>query len=243
MKGRASLVSWLVFHAQRERDLVRLAMAFKVQKPHWGSHATLVAAGLSSYVQFLDWHLQHTEARFREWLDVAKGTHSEAQLRLRTAQIKELADLVVRPRSVAMPAAAADDHRTPAALLLPRLANRGLLYRDVQVLAGEGLRSPLSERILPGLSRSEADLYNSRHAELRHVTPHDYLQAVIDGARPRHPDVLLRDVLEHWSVLARLGSYERPLLEHAAATRRGVEDYGMADDDRGPSFRGPALDA
>lgn len=243
MKDGHGFVSWLVFHAQRERDLTRLAMAFKVQEPAWGSHATLVAAGLSSFVQAIDWDLPNVEARFRAWHESAKATHDPALLMLRVTQVKALADMVLRPRRVASAGAAAahvalDEDRTPAAPLLSRLVGRGLLYRDVQVLANEGVHSPVSARMLPHLSVRDADLYRSRHAELRYVSAREYVEAIDETRRDRHPDVLLREVLEHWSILARLGSFEPP-----AASATIVRVAALDRDDELGAAALPALEA
>jgi hypothetical protein len=240
VRNQQNLVAWLVFHAQRERDLVRLAMAFKLQKPRWGSHATLVAAGLASYLEYIDWDLPEVEARFREWHALATHTHDKAMLMLRSTQIKELADLVLRPRVVTTQAQDGDEARTPAAVLLPRLVNRGLLYSDVQILAREGPQSSLTGRMLPDLCTDDRlrSVYRARHPELRHVSEHDYVDAVGSGPRNEHPDVLLRDVMEHWNILALIGSTEPPLVP-ATIVRVPVKHP-----DRGDAvFAGKALDA
>jgi hypothetical protein len=246
VRDRQNLVAWLAFHAQRERDIVRLAMAFKLQKPRWGSHATLVAFGLASYLEHIDWDLPKAEARFQDWHDTATASHDKAMLMLRAAQIKELADLVLRPRVVTVQATASDEDRAPAALLLPRLINRGLLFSDVRILAGEGPQSPLSERMLPDLSTDDGlrRLYRTRHSELRFVTANDYVDAIEDDARGEHPDVLRRTVLEHVGILARLGSVETPLVVDEIVRVAVANGDGRGRDaDDAPTFAGGALDA
>jgi hypothetical protein len=234
-----SLVSRLVFHARRERDLVRLAMAFKLHKRRWGSHATLVAAGLSSYLQWIDWDLRRAEGAFRAWHEAAKRTHDKPLLILRSTQVKELADLVLRPRMVTLRAAPDDDSR-PAAPLLPQLAARGLLYGDVRILAREAMGSPVSERLLPDLISDDRlwDLYRRFQPELDHVTEREYLEAVEEGSRYDHPDALHAAVLEHWEILARIGSPATPLAESAAG-----RPLALGDDDGGLAFLGKGFEA
>jgi hypothetical protein len=215
---RRNLIGWLAFHAQRERDLVRLAMAFKLQKPHWGSHATLVAAGLASYLREIDWDLAHAESRFRTWHETASRTHDKSLLLLRATQVKELSDLVLRPRELEALGSREADTRAVGGGLLPRLAQRGLVYGDVRVLAREAFDAPIAARMLPDLQTDDRfrDFYRSRHVELAHVSLDDYLGAVDPAARADHPDVLLRAVLEHWTILARVAAFEGPLVPEMA---------------------------
>jgi hypothetical protein len=227
MNTTVSLVAHLVRHAIRTRDLTRLAMAFKAQKPEWGSQGTLVAIGLASALHFLDWELERATERFLEWREEAAATATPGMLSLRSTQYGELMNLVRRPRPLSL-AAAIDDPAAPAAMLLPELANRGLLWGDIAALAQSAPHDPLTLQILPDLEHDTrfSAHYREYHPELASATIEQYVACVASADLPHHPHTLYKAVNQHYTNLRRISAPPPP--EHDLDTSTSTTHRGIA---------------
>lgn len=207
-----SLTEWLLFQAMRERNLLRLAMALRVHKPEWGSQATLVAVGLSSFLDSIDWDTSQVYQGVQRWLEEEAEHHEGPMRTLRFTQLKELTELVNSPRDVVLyPNITSGEASFQS--LLAQLANHGLLHSDViQIgnLVEQGLHNdPRLLSMLPEMADPNSDLaklITFYSHDLSQVTLDAYFSAVRVEDRHLHPNMLLHVVLQHWEHLGRVSS-------------------------------------
>jgi hypothetical protein len=192
------LVQSLIDRSRSQRSLVMLAMAFKAHRPDWGSQGTLVALGLTEFLNYIGWHLDLTEIRLPSWIEDAEERMDDQMLNVRLNQIQRLVDLVKHPRPVVL-ARDPKHHQVTIAQLFCDLANAGVMARDLRglnELDGTEAREEL-ERVGIDLSESLALQLESRWDQLRGLTVEHFVNALSKHDRDFHPSVLWFQVTRH----------------------------------------------
>lgn len=191
-------------------------MAFKVQNPEWGSQATLVAIGVTSYLHVLNWDLSQVSVRFPSWHEEAQAFHDPHLLTLRATQVHALANMIDHPRSVPL-------RVTPNAndlqRLLSTLANSGLMLKDLSQLARHDAQHPVVRAWIPVLNASSSlqGLWDWHREDLLKITLEDYLDALHPEDQGNHPNMVYAGVLRHWRQLGKLSALSEHLLREGAA--------------------------
>jgi hypothetical protein len=201
-----NLTYHLLRHAHRERDLLRLSMAFKAHKPQWGSQASLITAGLSTTLLETDWDLPRLTERFAAWYERKTKHLDPAILLIRANQYRELIDLVQRTRLVEL--RPAEETLQGVQLLLWALSQRGLLLNDVHRIGQYPAQHPLTLTWLPEIQHNQefSELFEKYRDQLEHVMLEQYFEIVLEEDRLLHPSMLFQMVRKHWSELGRLSN-------------------------------------
>lgn len=201
------LVTHLLALAERTRDPLRLALAFRAQHGDWGARATYTAFGLRDLLDHLGWPLDGMLApRFEAFAQELADAHPEPLWTLRRRQVHELAALVERPDPRRLRArVGAEGIDTTLVPLLVACAGRGLTLADVRHALG--LEVGLPRTGLVGLDDADAAVL------LQALTPwrgavaglslQHYVDAVRRADRDQHPDVLKAATLRDLAALGR----------------------------------------
>ncbi|MEX2536361.1 MAG: hypothetical protein WD273_12265 [Trueperaceae bacterium] len=176
-----------------------LAMAFRAHQPAWGSQGTLLALGLTEFLNYIDWHLDLAETLLSSWLEDAQKRMDDNMLDLRLNQIQYLVDTATNPRNVALQVD--PDHTHPAlAELLCALANAGVMERDLRglkqagkIAIAEQLEKPELNWLGDSAKRQLAQSWN----QVRGLGAEDSLNALRKDDRDLHPTVLQFQVTKH----------------------------------------------
>lgn len=208
------LVTHLLALAERTRDPLRLALAFRAQHPDWRTRATYTAYGLRDVLDHLGWPLDGSLARrFETFAQELADAHPEPLWELRRQQVRALLVLIERPVPRTLRARAATDGvDATLAPLLVACAGRGLTLADVRHALGLELGLPRAG--LLGPDDADAETLLRALAPWRGVVAGLALQRYVDvvrrADRDQHPDVLKAATLHD---LAALGRASMPSLE------------------------------
>lgn len=201
------LVTHLLALAERTRDPLRLAVAFRAQHADWGARATYTAYGLRDVLDHLGWPLDAALARrFEAFAQELADAHPEPLWALRRRQVRELLALIERPEPRTLRArAGADGVDTTLAPLLVACAGRGLTLADVRHALGLELGLPRTG--LVGPDDADAAALLQALAPWRGAVAGLALQCYVDvvrrADRDHHPDVLKAATLRDLAALGR----------------------------------------
>lgn len=127
------MVHALLKQARKEHSYLKLAMAFRIQKPEWGSQAVLVAANLVPFLNYIEWDLDNLLTKFTDWHDEQSSSSDKSLTSLEANSLKELVAMLNMPRIIELEADAVQlvtaGSRTT---LMLEFINKGLVYHQVK---------------------------------------------------------------------------------------------------------------